>query len=193
VYPTRSRNKCITPLPCTLIPLPLHEFTPAPVAVASSLATTSRPLHESDVHRDDGTTVTSITNPFGPSFLETISVSGINPTLGLDIRHDMDHQRFQLVVMMPITPSHRLPQLKLRLCHTFILSVNTTAVHTISDVHQAIALSCQAAHTYVVILFTNDEAKHSLSDVGLSQLSFDQLRVMKAYIAHTVQAVVHNY
>jgi hypothetical protein len=64
----------------------LHEFTPALVAVATSLAIKSRPLHGSNVHHNDGITVT-----FSP---ETISVSGIHPTLGLDIRHDMDRQRF---------------------------------------------------------------------------------------------------
>jgi hypothetical protein len=41
-------------------------------------------------------------------------------------------------------------------------------------------------------VFTKDEAKNSLSAVGLPQLYFDQLRVMKAHIAHTVQAVVHK-
>jgi hypothetical protein len=41
-------------------------------------------------------------------------------------------------------------------------------------------------------VFTKDEAKHSLSAVGLPQLYFDQLLVTKAHIAHTVQAVVHK-
>jgi hypothetical protein len=85
VYPTWSQHKCITPLSCTPIPLPLHEFTPAPVAVAASLAATSRPLHNSDVQGNDGTRVISSTYPFGPSFPETITVSGIHRTLGLDI------------------------------------------------------------------------------------------------------------
>jgi hypothetical protein len=70
--------------------------------------------------------------------------------------------------------------------------VDSTAVHTISDVQEAIALARQAAQTSVIVVFTKDEAKHGLSDVGLPQLYFDQLRVTKAHIAHTVQAVVHN-
>jgi hypothetical protein len=65
-------------------------------------------------------------------------------------------------------------------------------VHTTSDVHQSISLARQAAQTYVVIVFTKDEANNTLSAVGLPQLYFDQLRVMKAHIAHTVQAVVHK-
>jgi hypothetical protein len=85
LYPKRSHHKCITPFSCTMIPLPLHEFTPAPVAVAASLAASSRALHGSDVHRNDGITVTFSTDPFGPSFPETISVSGIHPSLGLEL------------------------------------------------------------------------------------------------------------
>jgi hypothetical protein len=192
VYPTWSQHKCITPLACTLIPLPLHELAPAPTAVAASLDATSLPLHDSDVHRNDGITVTSTTDPFGPSFPQAIMVSSIHPTLGLDIKHDVDRQCCQLVVMKPGTPSHRLPQWKSRLHHAFLLSVDSTAVHTISDVHQAIALARQAAQTSVVVVFTKDEAKNSLSAVGLTQLYFDQLRVMKAHITHTVQAVVHK-
>jgi hypothetical protein len=192
MYPKRSHHKCITPLSCTLISLPLHEFTPAPVAFAASLAASSRPLHGSDVHCNYGITVTFSTDPFGPSFPETISISGIHPSLGLELRHDMDRQRCQLVAMTPGTPSHRLHKWKWHLCHAFLLSVDTTSVHTISDVHQAIALARQAAQTSVVIVFTMDEAKNSLSAVGLPQLYFDQLRVMKAHIAHTVQAVVHK-
>jgi hypothetical protein len=85
MYPKRSHHKYITPLSCTLIPFSLHEFTPAPVAVAASLAASSRPLHGSDVHRNDGITVTFSTDPFGPSFSETISVSGIHPSLSLEL------------------------------------------------------------------------------------------------------------
>jgi hypothetical protein len=136
--------------------------------------------------------VTFSTDPFGPSFPETIPVSGIHPSLGLDIRHDMDRQLCQLVAMTPGTPSHQLPQWKSRLRHAFLLSVDTAAVHTISDVHKAIALARQAAQTSIVIVFTKDEAKNTLSAVGLPQLYVDQLRVMQAHIGHTVQAVVHK-
>jgi hypothetical protein len=109
----------------------------------------------------------SSTNPFGPSFPETITVSGIHPTLGLDIRHDVDRQRCQLVAMTPGTPSHRLPQWKSLLRHAFLLYVDSTAVYTISDVQQEISLARQAAQTSGIVVFTKDEAKNSLSDVGL--------------------------
>jgi hypothetical protein len=69
--------------------------------------------------------------------------------------------------MTPDTPSHRLPQWKSRLCHTFLLSVDSTAVYTILDVQQAIALARQSAQTSVIVVFTKDEATNSLSAVGL--------------------------
>jgi hypothetical protein len=94
--------------------------------------------------------------------------------------------------MTPGTSSHRLHQWKSRLRHAFLLSVETTAVHTISDDHQEIALALQTAQTSVVIVFTKDEAKNSLSAVGLPQLYFDELRVMKAHIGRTAKAVVHK-
>jgi hypothetical protein len=171
---------------CTLILLPRREFTPAPVDVAASIVTTSCPLHYSDVHRNDGITVTFITDPFGPSFPETRTVSGIHPTLGLDIQQDVDRQRYQLVAMTPGTPTHRLPQWKLCLRRAFLLSVDSNAKHTILDVQQEISLARQAAQTSIIVVFTKDEAKNSLSAVGLSQLYVDQLCVIKAHIAHTV-------
>jgi hypothetical protein len=136
--------------------------------------------------------VTFSKDPFGPLFPETISVSGIHPCLGLELLHAMDRQRCQLVVMTPGTPSHQLHQWKSRLRHAFLLSVYTIDVHTTSDVHQAFSLARQAAQTSVVILFTKDEAKNSLSAVGLPQLYFDQLRAMKSHITHTVQELVHK-
>jgi hypothetical protein len=104
----------------------------------------------------------------------------------------MDRQRCQLVAMTPGTPSHRVPQWKSHLHHAFLLSVDATAVHTILDVHQAITLARQAAQTSVIVVFTKDEAKNSLSAIGLTQLYIDQLRVIKAHIAKNFQAVVHK-
>jgi hypothetical protein len=104
----------------------------------------------------------------------------------------MERQRCQLVSMTPGTPSHQLPQCKSRLRHAFLLSVDSIAVHTISDVQQAISLARQAAKNSAIIVFTKDEAQNSVSAIGLPQLYVDQLRVMKAHIAHTVQEVVHK-
>jgi hypothetical protein len=98
-YPLRSRHKKVTQFLCKLIPLPMKEFTSAPVAVIASVAV-------SDIDRNNSVTVTFSTDPLRPSFPETIVVSGIHPTLGLDLQYDVDRHRCQIIKMEPGTPSH---------------------------------------------------------------------------------------
>jgi hypothetical protein len=68
----------VTPFSCKLLPLPKNDFTSAPVAVAAYVVM-------SDIDRNNSVTVTFSMDPFGPSFPETILVSGVNPTLVLDL------------------------------------------------------------------------------------------------------------
>jgi hypothetical protein len=65
-------------------------------------------------------------------------------------------------------------------------------MRTISDVRGAIALSRGTLQRSIIMVFTNDEATKNLSAVGLPQLYFDQLCVMKAHIAQPVQSIVHK-
>jgi hypothetical protein len=55
---------------------------------------------------NNSVTVTFSTDPFGASFSETIGVSVIHPTLGLDLQYDVDRHRYQLVKIDLGTPSH---------------------------------------------------------------------------------------
>jgi hypothetical protein len=185
--------KIITPFYSTFIPISLHEFTSAPGVVAASLVATKAPLPKaSEIHRDDSITVTFSSDPFGSSFPETILLSGIHPTIGLDIQNGVDRHRFQLVTMVSGTPSHWLPQCKSRLRHAFLLSVNQTPVDTISDICGAIAQARQTSQPSIVVVFTKGEATNNVSNVGLPQLYVYQLHVMKEHIAYTVQSVVHK-
>jgi hypothetical protein len=126
-YLSRSCHKSVTPFLCKLLPLPMNEFTPSPVAVIASATA-------SDIDHNSSMTVTFITDPFVQSFPETIIVSGIHPTLDLVLHYDVDQHRCQLVKMDLGTPSHRLPQWKSRLHYAYVLSINTMSVHTIADV-----------------------------------------------------------
>jgi hypothetical protein len=96
-YLLRSRHKSVTPFVCKLIPLPMNEFTSAPFAIITAATT-------SDIDRNNSVTVTFSTDPFGPSFPETIFVSVIHPTFGLNLHYDIDHHRCQLITMDPGTP-----------------------------------------------------------------------------------------
>jgi hypothetical protein len=109
-YPLCFRDKTVAPFLCKLLPLPMNEFTSVPVTVFASVAM-------SDIDRNNSVTFTFSTDPFGPSFPETIIVSGIHPTLGLDLQYDVDQHHCQLVKMDPGKPSHRLSQWKSCLCY----------------------------------------------------------------------------
>jgi hypothetical protein len=110
----------------------MNEFTAAPVAVAASLTA-------SYIAHSDGVTVTVSTDHFGPSFPETIPVSGIHRTLGLDLHYDTDRHRCQITKMDPGIPVHHIPQWRSHLRHAFVLSIDQVPVHTISDALQVIA------------------------------------------------------
>jgi hypothetical protein len=160
----------------------MNEFTSSPAAVIASVST-------SDIDRNSSVTVTFSTDPFGQSFPETIIVSGIHPTLSLVLHYDVDRHRCQLIKMDLGTPSHRLPQWKSRLRYAYILSVDTMSVRTIADIGLVISEARAAGRQSIVVVFTKDDAPNCLSAVGLPQLYFDQLRIMRRHIDNTVLAV----
>jgi hypothetical protein len=184
-YPFRSRHNSVTPFLCKLLPLPMNEFTSAPVAVIASVS-------ESDIDRSSSVAVTFSTNTFGQSFPETIIVSGIHPTLGIVLHYDVDQHRCQRIKMDLGTLSHLLPQCKSRLCSAYILSIDTMSVHTIADICLVISAARAARRPSIVAVFTKDDAPNCLSAVGLPQLYFDQIRIMRRQIDNTVLDVVHK-
>jgi hypothetical protein len=66
------------------------------------------------------------------------------------------------------------------------------SVHTIADIGLVISEARAAGRTSIVVVFTKDDALNCLSSVGLLQLYFDQLRIMRGHIDNTVLAVVHK-
>jgi hypothetical protein len=180
-YLLRSRHKSAMPFFCKLIPLPQNEFLSAPIAVIAYIST-------SDINHNKNVTVTFSIDSFGPSFPETIIISGIHPTLGLDIHYDVDQHHCQFVQMAPGTPSQRLSQWKSRLCSAYILSIDTISVHNIADVRLIISEACSANRKSVIVAFTKDDAPNCISAVGY----FNQLRIMRGHIDNRVLAVVHK-
>jgi hypothetical protein len=184
-YPLRSRHNFVSPLLCKLLPLPMNEFTSAPVAVIASVSA-------SDINRNISVTVTFSTDPFGKSFPETVIVSVIHPMFGLILHYDVDRHRCRLINMDLGTPSHSLPRWKSCLHSAYILSIDTMSVHTIADIGLVISEARTAGRPSIVVVFTKDDALNCLSEVGLPQLYFDQLRIMRGHIDNTVLAVVHK-
>jgi hypothetical protein len=163
----------------------MNEFTSAPFAVMASIDT-------SEIGCNNSVTVTFSTDPFGPSFHENKLVSGIHPTLGLDLHYNFDRHCCQLVKMDPGTPSHRLSQWKSHLRYAYILSIDMMSVHTEAGVRLIISEARSSKSISIFIAFTKYDAPNCLSVVGLPQLYFDQLRIMCGQIENTVLTVVHK-
>jgi hypothetical protein len=157
-YPLRSRHKIVTPFLYKLLPLPMNESTSAPVAAIASIAM-------SDICPSTNATVTFSTDPSGPYFTETIIVSGIHPSFGLDLQYYIDRHHCQLVKMDLGTPSHRLSQWKSRLRYAYILSIDMMSVHTITDMCLIIAEACSAKRESIIVAFTKDDAPKCISAV----------------------------
>jgi hypothetical protein len=170
---------------CKLLPLPINEFTSALFTVIASVTT-------SDIDRNNSVTITFCTDIFGPSFPETILVSCIHPTIGLELHYDINRHRCQLVSMAPGTPSNRLFQWKSLLWYVYIISIEMMSVHTVTDVCLVISEARLAQRTSIIIAFRKYDAPNCLSAVGLPQLYFDQLCIMCRHIYNTVLTVVHK-
>jgi hypothetical protein len=184
-YLLRTQHNTVTSFMCKLLPLPMNEFTSSPFAVITFVSA-------SVIDRNKSVTVTFSTYPFGPSFLETILVSGIHPNLGLDLHCIIDIHCCQLTIMDPDMPSHRLFQWKFRLWSAYILSIDTMSVHTVTDEHLIIYEARSAKRTSVFIGFRKDDCPKCLSTVGFPHLYFDQLCIMHGHIKNTVLTVVHK-
>jgi hypothetical protein len=162
-----------------LLPLLMNEFTSDLFAVIASVSM-------SDIDRNNTVTVNFSTDPFGPSFPETIIVSGIHPKLGLDLHYNVDRHHCHLIKMAPGTPSHILSQWKSRLRSEYMLYIDMMSVHTIADVRLIVYEGCSAKMISIVIAFMKDDTPNCLAAVGFTQLYLDQLRIMRGHIKNTV-------
>jgi hypothetical protein len=108
------------------------------------------------------------------------------------LHYDFDRHRCQLIRIDLGITSHRLPQWKSRLRSAYILSIDTMSVHTIADIGLVISEARAVGRTSIVVVFTNDDAPNFLSAVGLTQLYFDQLWIMRGHIDKTVMTVVNK-
>jgi len=182
VYPSKSTLKLPSIGIANLVPLPLNEFTPAPVAVAARIST-------EEVHRDSAVTVEFSSDPYDPSFDEEISIKGFDSLAGLRVVHHGDRDRCQLSNIEKGAPAHRIAQWRSRLRHAFILRIDGLAVHSKADISAAIARVRASNRDTAVFTFCKDGAPNSLSNVGLPQLYFDQLRMLNEHIRNACAAV----
>jgi hypothetical protein len=133
-------------------------------------------------------------NPFGPSFIQHMSVNGQHPTAGLGLVYDTDQNRCIVTDMCQGTPAHRIVSWHSLMCNAHLLAINGKDVHLVADVAMPISeLRSTNPGCTVELWLSFDDAVHGLSAAGLSQLYFDQLSVIQAHIqaacTHTVHAI----
>jgi hypothetical protein len=165
----KSKPGITTTLAC-YVPLPLLEFTSAPVATAATL------VADTPVSRYDALTIEMCGNPFGPSFDEPINIQGSHVTAGLLLLYGIDRGRFQSTAMQPGTPANHIHTWKSRIRGAYsILRINNHDVTSILDVKHAVRDARLSHDTHITVTLTFDKIVNTLNHAGLPQLYFDQM------------------
>ena len=115
-------------------------------------------------------------NPFVPSFIESIPLSSLHPTAGLELQLDPLCGRFCILGWLPSFPAAGMRCWRSRFCFAYILSVNAVQILTLTDFEQSIATLCSTKFTSCDLFLMFDDIRNNLSTSGLLQLSFDQCR-----------------
>ena len=172
-FPPFPGNCIMKPLPALacLLPLPLGELT-----THTQLQNPNFPAAAAALNAPEVMSIELSGNPFGPSFIESIPLSGIHPTAGLELQLDSLRGRLRLLGCLPGTPAARISRWRSRLRFAYILSVNAIQILTLTDFEQTIATLRSTKSTTCDVCLTFDEIRNNLSASGLPQLYFDQLR-----------------
>mmetsp|Transcript_12630 Transcript_12630/g.36754 ORF Transcript_12630/g.36754 Transcript_12630/m.36754 type:complete len:1246 (+) Transcript_12630:2039-5776(+) len=157
------------------VPLPIGEFlSMAPTASAASL------VHDPSAR--DVMSIAMSTDPFTPAFDQVVPVKGDSATLGFIFKFDENRGRLQLTNCEKGQPAHRISRWRSRLRFAYLLAINGVAVRTQKDVNAVLNGVRDRHDDECTFTFTFDEVRNNLTDDGLPQLYFDQLRDIRAHI-----------
>jgi hypothetical protein len=193
--PTVSSLPPLAPQPpmasCSPVPVPVSALTTmlpyrehaAPALTATAAAATIRqPVITDFPDRDAIASLEFSCDPFGPSFDEPVSLSGIHPTAGLDLLPDAARGHLRLRACLTATPAARILRWRSRIRHAFLIAIDGNPVHTIEDVQKAIATLRQTTQHTARFTFTHDEIRTNLTAEGVPQLYFDQLNHIRQHL-----------
>jgi hypothetical protein len=129
--------------PCSPVPVPISALTTmllyrehaAPMTAADAML---QPVLTGFPDRDAIASLEFSCDPFGPSFDEPVSLSGLHPTAGLDLVDDNARGHPYLRACLPSTPAEKLLRWRSRIRHAFLIAIDGVPVHTIDVVQQAI-------------------------------------------------------
>ena len=160
---------CPLPSLACITPLPISELLDTSSISLFSAAAVAAPEVMSIAFSDD---------PFGPSFLETIPITGSHPSAGIETRFDASRGRLQITHLLPGNAVSRIPRWRTRIKHAYILALNGVDIPDLpSFVKQLSTLrNASSSEPTAVLKLTFDEAINTLSASGLPLLYFDQLR-----------------
>lgn len=111
-------------------------------------------------------------NPYDNEIDITIDVKGDHPTLGLDVQHNKDFDRLQLLACSNGTPAGKIQRWRSTLRNAFIIAVNGNEVPDITTLKRLIR-ECRSPQIKVTFGTMEKQAMHPQS--GVPNLYFDQL------------------
>ena len=121
-------------------------------------------------------------DPFGPTTTAEIKITGVHPTLGLELEEHKKNGRLILRNRAKGTPAHKIKKWRSILRHGNLLRMDDKSVSSISEV-QAIIDDARAKRKPTLILTMATEERVPVHvDSGTPQLFFDQLNILAAYL-----------
>jgi hypothetical protein len=143
--------------------LPYREQA-APLTAATAML---KPVITGFPDRDAIASLEFSCEPFGPSFDEPVSLSGLHATAGLDLVDDNARGHPYPRACLTSTPAAHIPRWRSRIRHAFLIAVDGLQVHTIDDIQKAITAIRQTPRHHVRFTFTYDEIRTNLTADGV--------------------------
>ena len=169
IIPTNVATPKITPIPNTDINIIECEPNELQTPTINSF---SSPLEDLYLSCD----------PFGPTTTVTIKVTGIHPTLGLELEHQANNGRLLLRNCAKGTPAHKIKKWRSTLRGGNLLSINTKPVSNLDEIKHHIETARQQKQSTLSLTFATEERIPVHIESGTPQIFFDQLNALAAYL-----------
>ena len=121
-------------------------------------------------------------DPFGPTTTATIRVSGVHPTLGLELDFTDTSHRLILRNCAKSTPAHKIKRWRSTLRNGSLIRIDNKPTPTINDVEAIIEQARLEQKSHLTLTFATDEKVPVHVESGVPQLHFDQLNALAAYL-----------
>ena len=121
-------------------------------------------------------------DPYGPNTTVSINITGVHPTLGLQIDSNTTSGRLVLLNCLKGTPSAKIKRWRSTLRNGNILEMDGEIVSTIKKIEEIIAEARRQQKSEIKITIATEERVPIHNDSGTPQLYFDQSNAIPAYL-----------